>query len=217
MRLAESSINRRIGALQRAWRRAEDLWGWQLPRVAWGRLKGTEPEPRDRSVPRDLRAAFIEALPERTRYLFLLAFHTGLRRGALLYLTAEKYNWAEGIIHTYSKGKGPQGKYTPIPITDAVCAVMQAYGRMPESGPLFPVTLTMIRKDVERATKATGYKVTLHQGRHSFAQDLEDAGHGEAITGALHHSDPKLKLRYSRQRIDRLREVLEQVQGAKER
>ena len=70
----------------------------------------------------------------------------------------------------------------------------------------------MIRKDVERATAATGYKVTLHQGRHSFAQDLEDAGKGDLITHALHHSDPKLRLRYSHARTDRVRAGIERMQ-----
>lgn len=210
--LSEGAINRRISMLQRAWNRARDLWGWPLAHIAWGRLKGTEAEPVDRSVEYERRAAFLDALPARSRFLFLMGFHTGLRKGALLSLTAESFDWTDGIIEAWSKGRGPRGKYTPVPITDAVCAVIQAYGRMPAAGPIFGVTEQQLRRDIDAAAAAVGYRVTLHQTRHSFAQDLWDAGEEAAITDALHHSSPTTKKRYSHARIERLREWIERMQ-----
>jgi integrase len=45
--------------------------------------------------------------------------------------------------------------------------------------------------------------------RHSFAQALENAGAGDMITDALHHSDPRLRRRYAKAKIDRMRERLD--------
>jgi integrase len=47
--------------------------------------------------------------------------------------------------------------------------------------------------------------------RHTFAQSLEDAGAGDMITDALHHSDPRLRRRYAKAKIERMRERLDSL------
>lgn len=208
--VGDSTINRRLSCLQRIFRRAEDLWGLAVPRVPWRRLRLPEPDHGDRSIRPEHRQAFAAALPERTARLFRLMLLTGLRRGAALRLTAEDVDREARVIRTWSKGKAG-GRFTPVPVTPAVAELLAA---LPQQGRLFPgLTNTMIRRDVDKARAATGLAgMVLGRARHSFAQDLEDAGLGDVITAALHHSDPRLRRRYAQVRLDQVRAAVETAQ-----
>jgi integrase len=74
------------------------------------------------------------------------------------------------------------------------------------------VSQQLLRQDWEAARAAIGRPdLRLHDLRHTFAQRLEDAGAGDLITDALHHSDPRLRRRYSHVRLERLRERLDSL------
>ncbi|HWL72114.1 MAG TPA: site-specific integrase [Geminicoccus sp.] len=211
--VTEATINRRLSCLQRLWRRAADLWGLPLQPIPWGRFKLAEPEPRDRSVPRDVRKALLDALPPRSRPLVELAFATGLRRGALLRLTAADLDFERGVILAVSKGRAG-GRPTPVPMTPRIAAML---GRLdlPEVGRVFQVSPQELRDDIEAARVKVGRPdFRLHDTRHTFAQDLEDAGLGDVISAALHHSDPKLRRRYAHVRQERVRAAMEAVDNA---
>lgn len=207
--LSPSAINHRLRCLQRVLARAAEVWGYLSHPIAWRRLRLPEAQPRDRSLTVEQRIAYLEALPERSRALHLMAFATGLRRGALLRLTRADLDWERGVIHAVSKGRAG-GKPTPFPMTQQVLAVFQIMGRLPDVGCLFKLTIHELRSDRERARKAIGLPaLRFHDARHSFAQDLEDAGHGDLITDVLHHSTPTLRRRYAQARVDRMRTALD--------
>lgn len=144
------------------------------------------------------------ALPPRSRWPSLWAFNCGLRRGGILRITKADIDFKERIVHTVSKGRAG-GKPTPVPLTDALLAVLMAMGPLPEVGAIFQVTIHELRKDRQRARKAVGQtSLRFIDHRHDFAQGLEDRGLGDLITDALHHSDPKLKRRYSRVKLHKM-------------
>lgn len=208
--LAPATINRRLAILRAIWYRARDVWGIELPRIAWGKLSLREPEPEDRSLTPEDRRRFLDALPDRTRLPMLFILFTGLRRSAALRVTRADLDWQRGIVRTTSKGSRP----TPVPITRAVLALFTALGRLPDCGRIFTVTPSMWRRDVAMARKATGLaNAGAHPMRHSFAQDLEDAGHGDLVTAALHHSTPALRRRYAKSRLSRTAAILDQIQN----
>lgn len=207
--LSPSAINHRLRCLQRVLARAGEVWGYRVHPIAWRRLRLPEAPPRDRSLSIEQRVAYLEALPPRSRPLHLMAFATGLRRGALLKLTRADLDWQRGVIHAVSKGRAG-GRPTPFPMTQQVLACFQLMGRLPEVGCIFKVTIGELRKDRERARKAIGLPaLRFHDTRHSFAQDLEDSGAGDLITDALHHSTPTLRRRYAQARVDRMRTALD--------
>jgi integrase len=155
-------------------------------------------------------------LPYRTATLFRFGFLTGLRRSGMLRIEAKDIDRAAGVIHTWSKGRAG-GRYTPVVITAGVAKLLDEIG-VPDVGRLFAITPMQIRRDVVKARAATGLAdITLRRTRHSFAQDLEDAGEGDSITAALHHSDPKLRRRYSKVRMEKLRGALERAQSRSSR
>lgn len=212
--VSDSTVNRRLGCLRRIWRRAEELWGYQgLARIPWSRLRLFEPDHGDQSIRHADRATFMAALPERSRRVFALAFLTGLRRRGILRIEAKDIDRASGLIHTWSKGRAG-GKHTPVPLTTAIEALLATMGPLPEVGRLFPVSERQLRTDIERARAATGLvHIQLRRTRHSFAQDVEDAGYGDIIQALLHHSDPRVRERYRKVREAKKRDVLEIVQG----
>lgn len=206
-RVSDSTINHRLRCLQRVWNRAEDVWGWRLARIPWRRLKLHEPaELPDRSIDRATLRSLFRALDSRSRPICLLAAVTGLRRGALLRLNCTDVDWQNGVLRAISKGRAG-GKLTPVPITRRVRWVLR---HQPEVGRLFPVSKQLLRQDWEAARATIGRPDLLFKDlRHSFAQALEDAGAGDLITDALHHSDPRLRRRYAKVKIERLRQRLD--------
>jgi integrase len=209
--LSAGAINRRVQVLKRLWNRASELWGVDLPRIPWGRLRLDEPLPVDRSLSREERGRLLDAWPARSQALATLAMVTGVRAGPLLRLEVEQLDWRRGIIRLVSKGRG-LGKPTPIPITEPVLGVFAAIGRLPEVGRVFHVSKDQLRKDRERARLLAGLPAfRLHDARHSFAQDLEDAGLGDVIPDALHHASPALRRRYAQASLERTAAAIEQA------
>ncbi len=207
--VAPATINRRLAVLRSIWYRARDLWGLALQPVAWRRLTLAEPAAEDRSLTAAERRRFLAALPDRTRLPLLLMAVTGLRRGAVLALTRADLDWQRGVIRARSKGD----RQTLVPITRAVLAVFTAIGRLPDCGRLFTVTAAMWARDIKAARTTTGLaRAGAHPMRHSFAQDLEDAGFGDLVTAALHHSTPGLRQRYAKARLARTAAILDQIQ-----
>lgn len=204
-----ATINRRVAVLRRIWNIARDIWGAPVRPIPWRLLTQREPEPRDRSLTLAERRRFFEALPPRTRWPMMLIAATGLRRSAVLRLTRADIDWHRGVIRAVSKGE----RQTIVPLTEAVLAVLQAVGRLPDCGRLFAVRPHEWRRDVAAARANTGLATAgAHPLRHSFAQDLEDAGYGDMITDALHHSTPNLRRRYAKARVERMATVLDKVQ-----
>jgi integrase len=207
--VTDSTINHRLLCLQRIWNRAEELWGWQLARIPWRRLKLPEQKDLpDRSIPRQVLRALLRSIAPRSRPIVMMALATGLRRGALVRLTISDVS--DGVIRAVSKGRAG-GKLTPVPITRRVRWVLRRNGPV-EVGRLFLVSKQLLRQDWHEARMAIGRPDLLFKDlRNTFAQSLEDAGAGDLITDALHHSDPRLRRRYSKVRIERLRERLDRI------
>jgi integrase len=204
--ISDSTINRAVAVLRHAWRRAAEVWRWPMPSVPWRRLTLAEPEPVDRAMAEGTIEAWLAVWPERSRLLATMAAVTGLRRSAVLRLEAADLDWQRGLVHTISKGRAG-GRAVVVPMTEGVLAVLMAYGSLPE-GRLWPLTQGQLQQDIRRASTAAGMHGRFHSLRHSFAQRLEDAGEGDAVTDALHHSDPKLRRRYARASLDRVGQAI---------
>ncbi len=212
--IGPGGLNRRLGILQRLHGRAREVWGASLPDIPWRRLKLREADPAPRAPATEALARFLDALPPRSRWPSLLAAFTGLRRGAVLRLTTADIDWQRGTIRALSKGRAG-GRWTPVPMSQAVLAVLQAMGPLPQVGALFPVTIQELRNDRERARIEAGLPdLRFHDLRHWFAQSLEDAGLGDVITDALHHSTPALRRRYAAARIEHTRAAVDTALGA---
>jgi integrase len=112
--VTDSTINHRLLCLQGLWNRAEDLWGWRLPRMPWRRLKLHMPaELPDRSMSRPALRELLRVINPRSRAIIMAARVSGLRRGALLRLQPTDLDWEHEIIRAISKGRAG-GKLTPV-------------------------------------------------------------------------------------------------------
>lgn len=112
------------------------------------------------------------------------------------------------MIRAIGKGQAG-GKENLVPITTAVAEILAGM-KLPDVGRIFSVDENQVRWDREVARKAAGLPgFRFHDFRHCFAQDLEDAGVGDAITAALHHSSPALRKRYAHARVETVRAAIE--------
>jgi integrase len=153
--LSDSTVNRRLDALQRLWGRAEELWAWELARVPWKRLRLAEPAPRPRAPTAEQLEAYLAALPERSRAISRFMSLTGLRLGGTMTVTRASIDLANRVIHTVSKGKAG-GKPTTVPITPPVAELLASIQPWPDVGCIFRVTPRQLRQDRETARIKAG-------------------------------------------------------------
>ena len=171
-------------------------------------MRLAEPGPNDRSIGQAVRDDLLSRWPSRSKDVARLALATGLRLSAILRLERRDIDFDRRTIRTVSKGRAG-GKENVVPITWAVASILAGM-ELPEVGRLFQLTRRQVTEDRERARAEAGLPgFRFHDFRHCFAQDLEDAGLGDVITAALHHSSPALRARYAHARIDRVREAIE--------
>ena len=202
------TINHYLRLMQRIWNRAKLYEDCIVQPIDWKKFRLAEPEPVDRSLTAAEVRRYLDALPTRSIPITLWGWLTGLRLGALLRLQVSDLDWERGIVNATSKGRAG-GKPTPVPMTQPLLAVMTKYPP-PAVGRIFAVTRDIVRNDREDARATAGLPgFRFHDLRHTFAQALEDEGYGDAITAALHHSDPKLRKRYSRARLQRTQAVID--------
>lgn len=196
----DPTINRRMATLRAMTGRAADVWGWQLPRIPWRRLWLAEPEPAGKGVSEHDRERYLAAVAHPAARLALtMEAVSGARIGTVLAMRRADMDWHKGVVRAVTKGRAG-GKAVEIPMTEAVLAVIQALGPLPAEGPIFPVRYKTLWTEARLALARIGMEGVQpsHVFRHSFAQDLEDAGEGHHITAALHHSTPALRRRYAR-------------------
>lgn len=113
--------------------------------------------------------------------------YSGLRRGELLRLTCADVNLAEGTILVRS-GKGRGGgkdrtTYVAPDLREALARYLTERGRVRIDGPGFfcarsglPLSLSTLRRIVERVRRASGVRFSIHGLRHSFVTMLLRSG-----------------------------------------
>jgi integrase len=206
--VSDPTVNRRMGTLRAAWRWAAEVWGVPVAAVPWRRMRLAEPEPSDRSIGSDACNALLSGWPSRSSAVAKVALATGLRLSAVLRLERRDIDMERRLIRTIGKGRAG-GKENLVPITAEVAEILAGL-ELPDVGRIFQCGERQVRTDRELARAAAGLPdFRFHDLRHEFAQTLEDAGFGDTITAALHHSSPALRRRYAHARLDRTREAIE--------
>jgi integrase len=210
--LGPGAINRRLSRLRRVLAFARDHWGIDTKRVVWRDIFLPEAEPKDRARPRDdLRRLWHAAESAHLRRFITLAQLTGLRSGPLLSLARENVDLRNRRIVIHSKGRGPQGKLTTVPLDDVAYRYLRRV--MPDDDrPLVRYRghgVRSIKVAWKAAVRRAGLPetVTPHSLRHSTLQMLYDAtGDLELVRQAAHHADLRTTSRYARAREERVRE-----------
>lgn len=217
-KVTDSTINRRLAVMSGAWNRAADVWGWDVPRIPWRRLKLSEPDPEERSLTQAQQARLLANCPDHVRHAAMLALLTGLRLGAILKLSWEDIDWQRGIINAKSKGRAG-GRPTPVGITPAVEELLDQIGRR-DIGPIIAFKgkrLKSMKRAWTRAREKAGLThVRFHDLRHTFAQMLMDhSGNLSLVSDALHHTNMKITQRYAHRRVRQIADAVALMQTRK--
>lgn len=217
-KVSDSTINRRMAVMSGAWNRATDLWGWNLPRIPWKRLKLVEPDAEDRSLTEAEQARLLSECPDHVRHAALLSLLTGLRLAPILQMSWEDVDFDRGVISAKSKGRGG-GKFTPVGITPELQSLLEEIGPR-DIGPIITYDgrrLRSIKRAWRNARKRAGLDhVRFHDLRHTFAQELmDDSGNLSLVTDALHHTNSKTTKRYAHRRLQQVTTALTAMQKRK--
>jgi len=151
--------------------------------------------------------ALIDACPERTRHVVIMAADTGMRRSEIQRLTWRDVDFEAGTV-TVRQSKNKD--YRVIPMTDRVrslLANLQPVLTQPGQ-PIIPFG------DIKRSLHSAGVRaqighVHLHQLRHTFATRLRDRGVPlDRIMELMGHRSMEMALRYAKARPQQLVEAI---------
>jgi len=132
--------------------------------------KGKEPKYRLRYFSLEEMDRLLKAVDTRTYPVVATALLTGMRRREILELTWENVNLERCIIYVL-KSKSGQSREVPVP--GKLHEVLMSLGPR-SSGPIFGVTIAILRKDFDKALKTAGIptcgpdKAVFHTCRHTF-------------------------------------------------
>jgi integrase len=123
-RVKPSTVNRELGILHRAFQ-----LGYQQDPPLVGRVpyfpKLTEGEPRKGFLKPEQYRNVLAALPEELKLLFVIAYHVGLRKGALLRIKWEQVDLASSCIWM----QGRKANRKPEPVAVPIYGDMRFYHR----------------------------------------------------------------------------------------
>lgn len=205
------TINREVGFLSAAFNYARREWDWEIPNPASGR-RLREPEGRTRWITRVEANSLIYAARMEYRAVHLpdfivLALHTGMRRGEMLWLDWARVDLTNGLIHLTGEHT-KSGKRRSVPINaEARMALnnraMYRAEHCPGSAWVFCNAegnrIASVKHSFSSACRRAGiYDFRVHDLRHTCAAWLVNAGVGlHAVRDLLGHSSVKVTERYA--------------------
>ena len=209
---APATINRRLAVLQGAFSMASDVWEWDVPKVAWKRLKLKEPETIERNLGPADQARLLHVCPAWLRDIVEFALATGLRQGPIVSLRWPEVHLDQQMIVPVGKGR----KSNPVELTDWALEILDRIGPS-DIGPVFTRNGRIIRSIQEAWEKARAEAglptLRFHDLRHTFAQSLMDeTGDAALVQDALHHASITTTRRYAHRRRSHIREAAERAQ-----
>ncbi len=177
-----STVNRELGILHRAFQ-----LGYQQDPPLVGRVpyfpKLTEGEPRKGFLKPEQYRSMLEALPQELKLLFVIAYHVGLRKGALLRIKWEQVDMAFPCIWMHGK----KANRKPEPVAVPIYGDMRTYLEMQPhtSEYLFArgsVPIKDFRMSWSLACQAAGLPGLLfHDLRRTAVRNLRRAGVAESV------------------------------------
>ena len=177
-----STVNRELGILHRAFQ-----LGYQQDPPLVGRVpyfpKLTEGEPRKGFLKPEQYRNVLGALPQELRLLFVIAYHVGLRKGALLRIKWEQVDLASSCI--WMQGKLANRK--PEPVAVPIYGDMRLYIEMQPRTSEFlfargSVPIKDFRMSWNLACQAAGVPGLLfHDLRRTAVRNLRRAGVAESV------------------------------------
>lgn len=210
--VSNATVNRSVvEPFRRVLNRARDLWGEDVPRVEWRRLKLPEPKERVREASAAEEAAVIAAAREEYRPAIRFAILSGFRLSEVANLRWRDVDWTARTIGVIGKGDKP----ATIPLTAAIEATIR-----PLRGQHFEFVFTYIRRRKRKDEPAPGERIPIpalnlyrrfteacaaagveglrfHDLRHTAGSRVTRAGGIRVAKELLRHADVKTTMRYA--------------------
>ena len=208
-----ATANRELCCLKNMLRKAVD-WEYIESNPAWGVKQQAEPIPEYEFLTEDELEAFLKAVTPSRRALFVVAAHTGMRKGELQKLEWKDVNFNQGEkgLITLRDTKNNETRY--IPMNEAVKEALQRHPKQlvkdeqeaksrvcplvfcDKEGRPFKDVRAAIEGGLERAQ--IDKHIRFHDFRHTFASHLVMKGVDlRTVAKLLGHKDIKMTMRYT--------------------
>lgn len=189
--LKPHGVNRDLSYLKAALRHANQMHGKEIPAIAWGKIRLTEPPHRIRYLSREEYHRLLDCSPPSVALIVKVAVATGLRKNNILKLDWREVDLASGLITVTVKGDRKHTVKLPP-------ALKAALSTLPERKGLVFDTRNF-RKLFEQAVSDAGlHDFRFHDLRHTCATWMRMAGADLAdICEALGHSSVAVTMRYA--------------------
>jgi integrase len=228
-KVSDSSVNRETEVLRRLMRRAEKVWGVDVPAINWTDLRLREPEGRVRELSAAEEQRLFEALRQDLHPLVRFALITGVRLKNAIELTWSQVDFDAGVIRLVVKSKRPGGETHFLPLIPELVALLSAErGNHPErvftyevhrgrqarrKGQRHPFTQTGWRRAWEQALTQAGINdFRFHDLRHTAAtRTLRASQNLKVVQSLLGHRDIATTARYAHAQLDDVKQALEAV------
>ena len=210
--VSNATVNRSVvEPLRRVLNRARDLWGEDVPKVQWKKLKLPEASERIREASASEEAAIMAAAREEYRPAIRFAILSGFRLSEVAGLRWRDIDWHARTIAVVGKG----GKPALVPMTNAIAATLQPLrgqhfehvftyvqqrkrGGDPAPGDRVPIPPLNLYRRFTEACEAAGIKgLRFHDLRHTTGSRVTRAGGLRVAKELLRHADIKTTMRYS--------------------
>lgn len=194
--VSPASVNRELELLRRVANRARDVWGVNVARIDWKRLKLREAAPRQRVLSDDEETRLLGAAARHLRPAIMFALATGLRLENIVALDWQQIDMAGGTMRFVVKG----GKHHLLPMTPEILALLA--GLEPKSkGPVFTYKGRAIRSWKTAwagALRRAGVEdFRWHDLRHTVGSRLVARGASlSVVQDILGHADISTTRRY---------------------
>jgi integrase len=177
-----STVNRELGLLRRAFQ-----LGYQHDPPLVARVphfpKLPEGEPRKGFLPPEMYRKLLLELPEHLRLLFVIAYHVGLRRGALLRIKWSQVDRKEGCIWMEGKRANRKPEPVAVPIYGDMAKFLDL---QPKNGEFLFTRGAQPIKDFRESwdlacTRAEVPDLLFHDLRRTAVRNLRRAGVPESV------------------------------------
>ncbi|ACL61704.1 tyrosine-type recombinase/integrase [Methylobacterium nodulans] len=231
-KVANATVNRyAVEPLRKLFRRARDVWLYQIPYPRWGDLRLSEPQERIREADPDEEHRIVEALGPDYGRLFRFMMATGTRASGAL-LTWPQIDRRNRVARIRNKAKDGQARWYTIPLTNACLAILdECKGHHPiavftytvartrdgrTKGERLPITdngfKTHWRRCIREAGLAEGFR--RHDTRHTAGtRYVRATGNLKGAQKLLGHSRIETTTRYAHVLLDDIRAGLEAVEA----
>jgi len=175
-----------------------------------------------RSLPRPLSNSEISKIMScikrmKTKVAFELMLYSGLRVSEVVKLRKRDFEFSNGLVRIYVRGKGRKDRVTFLWNSKAIENLKKVLEEVGDEDRVFNFKEGNLKEIARRVSSKCGVKFSCHTLRHTFATNLVEMGMPlEYVQKLLGHSNPSTTQVYAEIRLKKIEEFILSLSNKRE-